>query len=289
MNEHEITLQPDSIAEEIQESAQLEIQESDSDLYSMSESVTSVPVEAKEEFSEEIAMEQSITSTSNADMIVEKPFAVMLYQKDMQANGNFVPDAAIHIRPSLRSCGLLQELSGEEVKSLLLLFTFLTPNGSITPSIFELGEAFGESPEKVKEKMKKLLSTRWQGSPIVTSMLRENGMDAYTPTRHLVSYVLVSSNPATSSGFRPAGRDRVIAHSRSRYTRPRTEVERQIAIQNGWPMPEESESTSSSSINHTPLTATQSLEYLRQRLFRVGLMKDEVELLLGSYPSEHIE
>lgn len=289
------TLQPETLPEETSET--LLLPETVSEVFDLpvpnaseyqADPAETIVDEIKET-PEPMPQEELSASSLNNDTGEDKPFVVMLHQTEKQKNGNFIPAATIHIRPSLRTTGFLQSLAGEEVKNLMLLFTYLSPNGDITPSIYELGDALGVSPERVKDKMKKLLQARWNAHPIVSSMLRENGLDAYTPTHYVLSYVLVTSDTSSNTNpVRAAGRDQVIAHSRARYGRPRAEVERDMAIQHGWPLPEEINPSSLES-HSSPLTNEQSTEHLRQRLFRVGLMKDEVDFLLSSFPQDMIE
>ena len=87
--------------------------------------------------------------------------------------------------------------------------------------------------------------------------------------------------------IRAVGRDRVTTYSKQRYVRPRTEVEKDMAIHNGWPLPDERHNSPQSAID--PLSEEQSTQYLRQRLCRIGLLKEEVDTLMSSFPREMIE
>ncbi len=293
MYEEIITLQPEPVPVEGAETVLLP--EIANDVFNLPDTMSEDQLEnSQENIEEEVGKSEEIqeepqTSRSQDNKGDEKPFAVILRQKEKQKNGNFRPSASIEIRPSLRTSGFLQTLSGEDLKNLLLLFTYLSPNGDIAPTIHELGEALGVSPDKVKNRMKPLLQARWNDQPIVVSMLRESGLDAYTPTHHILCYVLATSDiPNREKPIRAAGRDRVIAYSRQRYGRPRAEVERDIAIQNGWPLPKEELATSMDN-PIGGMSEAESAEYLKQRLFRAGVLREEVEYLLANFPQSMIE
>ena len=293
MYDQEFNLQPEVIPDETPES--LTLPELVSETFDVPNSeVAPWEEEVPEDSSQTQAPLQDSTEREELEPVIssnlteEKPFVVTLRQQDRKPNGSFIPTAEITIKSSLRTGGLLQALSGEEVKSLLLLFTFLSPNGDITPSVVELSEALGVSTEKTRERMKKLLEARWNGQSVIASLLRESGLDAYTPTPSILSYTLITEDAPKKPSYHAAGRDRIIAHSRERYTTPRVEVERQIAMQNGWPLPEESLSTRSD-IQDPTIQSEEAREYLRQRLHRVGLMREEVDSLFEGYAIEAIE
>lgn len=78
--------------------------------------------------------------------------------------GNFVPAARLLVTPALRTSGLLAQLPDAEAKSLLLLLTFLSPNGRLRASLDEVAEALRTSPDKSRRRVQRLAETRWQAS-----------------------------------------------------------------------------------------------------------------------------
>ena len=75
----------------------------------------------------------------------EPPFLIEHGWRDMRRDGDFVPSARLVVTSALRTSGLLAALPGEEAKSLLLLVTFLTPNGLIRPKFMTNRYAFHDT------------------------------------------------------------------------------------------------------------------------------------------------
>lgn len=208
------------------------------------------------------------------------PFGLLLKKLLVDKKAYFEPSAAILLTAALRTSGLLKILPAEECKTLLWIFTFLTPNGDIVPAASQLAEAMGVSEAKAKARLEKLQETSWQGEPIVQHMARENGLDAYVPAPTLFAIEEAGLPAEESAGlpYRPAGREAVITQSRAQYARPRAEVEAMIAQQMGWEELGE------------PATPEEAvLVDTRQRLRLLGLTKDEVDTLVARFPIERIQ
>ena len=203
----------------------------------------------------------------------ETPFLIELHRREQTPGGYFRPAASLTITPALRTCGLLQALPAEEVKSLLFLFTFLSPNGWCRPSVPELAEAMRLSEAKVRARMARLAAFSWLGRPLVTEVRRESGLDAFVPAPTIVAVREAPQQPVAPEVplYRAAGREAVIAHSRAHYARPRAQVEQEIAEMMGWK--EEGDSPEAT---------------LRRRLLSVGLLREQVDLLLAQFPQERI-
>jgi hypothetical protein len=218
-----------------------------------------------------------------------KPLAINLQLLPTAKQGHLTPTATVEIAPSLRSSGLLAALPAEEVKTLVALLTFLTPNGEINPTASEVAQGLHISEGKAKERLSRLLRFRWHGRSLVATLWRETGMDGFTLTPDVVSYRQVAPPRNTSSQptYRAVGRDAVIAQSRERYSRPRAEVERQIAMAQGWPLPEEQAAAEAEGTTHG--TAISPMDYLRQRLLRLGVTSEQAAILLETFPVAEIE
>ncbi len=160
----------------------------------------------------------------------------------MLPSGSFRPGARLILTPALRTGGLWHALPGEEIKTLLLLLTFLTPNGWCHPSFLELAEAMRVPHIKARVRLSRLAAFRWQGGPLIHEQRRESGIDAFIPSSGLL-HVMEAKEPAPASApdrpTRAAGREAVVAYSRARYAHPRAEVEQQIAQGMGWEDPQE--------------------------------------------------
>jgi hypothetical protein len=218
------------------------------------------------------------------------PFVILLQAQDVTAGGYFRPAASVLLTPVLRTSGLLRELPGEELRTLLLVLTFVSPNGHFLPTLSQLAQGFSLSSGKMKARLERLQSFSWQGKPLLYRIERESGLHAYTPSLHLVT-TEQAPMPARETSqvlpYRVAGREAVIAHSRATYTRPRAEVEREIALLNGWPLPETREPEATSKVSMSPEERTR--DYLKQRLLRLGVSGEQADFLLAHYAAEEVE
>jgi hypothetical protein len=209
----------------------------------------------------------------------EFPFVVVLEQLDRKANGTFRPGAFLKVTPTLRTAGLLRALPAEDLKSLLFLLSFLTPNGECQPSVLELSEAMGVSEGAAKLRMQRLEGFLWRGKPILLRLERETGLAAFTLAPGVIStYEQMPESDHTQPGLQQTGnREAVIAYSRDTYATPRAEVERQIALQMGW---EEREEPA------TPEEAEKAL--IRRRLLAIGVEKEKATDLLLRFDIDQI-
>ena len=204
----------------------------------------------------------------------ETPFVIALHQKDRRPSGTFRPEATVILSRALRTSGLLLALPPDEVKSLLLMLTFVTPNGWCQPAVQQLADAMRVSEAKARARMGRLQDFRWQGRPLVTEIKRGSGMDGFALSPAVASLQDAPEPvPEAVPSLPPSSRDVIIARSRAVYARPRAEVERMIAEQMGW-----------KEVGDGPEAQ------LRRKLLGVaGLMRDQVDLLLDRYPHERIE
>lgn len=170
-----------------------------------------------------------------------KPFQITHLRREETVNGAFVPGAMVQITPALRMSGLLLGLPAEELRSLLLILTFVHPNGHIQPSLLELAQALRLSQGATRTRMRQLEKFLWQGKPLLHELRRESGLHAYAPSPRILHIAHEPPQTPQESNATPlaraAGREAVIAHSRAAYARPRDEVEAEIARLNGWPWP----------------------------------------------------
>ena len=173
----------------------------------------------------------------------DKPFVLRLLRLDETPGGSsFRPGARIALTPALRASGLLLSLPGEDLKSLLLVLTFVHPNGHIQPTLLELSQALRQPQGMTRARMRRLERFVWQGKPLLHEVRRESGLHGWTPSPRILGMEhapQASDMPVSpsSGGSTAAGREAVIAHSRATYARPREEVEREIALANGWEWP----------------------------------------------------
>jgi hypothetical protein len=213
------------------------------------------------------------------------PFVVEHLRLDRKPDGSFRPGASILMTPVLRTSGLLASLPAEEVKSLVFLLSFVTPNGRCLPSVQEMAVAMGVSEGKVRARMEHLARTHWLGKALVHEIKRPTGMDAYAPAPEILANVSweLDDPPIEPNGHLGLSvRDAIIAHSREQYTKPREEVEREIADFYGWPRPGDDQPSPS------PAEEDPERADLRRRLFGIGIGGNQAERLLDEFPGERI-
>jgi len=169
----------------------------------------------------------------------EVPFIIEHRQEERALDGSFRPAARLLLMPALRTSGLWTQLPPEELSTLILVLTFLAPNGWCRPTLLELAEAMRVSQPKARTRVERLASREWQGHPLLTHLPRPDGLDAYAPGRSLVARK-EASPPEQAQAILPppAGKAAVVAYSRARYAKTREEVEAQIGAMMGWTPPE---------------------------------------------------
>jgi hypothetical protein len=173
-------------------------------------------------------------------MAASPPFRLVLRGTDVTSMGQFLPQAAVELTPHLRTSGLLDTLPADDLRLLLLILTFVHPNGFVQPTVQELASTLRLSPARTRKRLCRLEHFRWQDKPLVMELRRESGLHAWTPSPRLLATATeplpkpVQQEPLP---YRAAGREAIVAHSRAAYARPREEVEREIAALNGWDWP----------------------------------------------------
>ena len=166
------------------------------------------------------------------------PFVIEHRQED-RTGATFRPSARLILSERVRTSGLWHSLTPEDFKTLVLILTFITPNGWCRPTLPELADTMGVSHGKAKARLDRLIRLQWQGQPLVEPLERPDGLDAYLPGRSLVTHedALAPEPDHQAPPLRTPGREAVIAYSRARYARTREDVERQIGEMMGWGPP----------------------------------------------------
>lgn len=208
----------------------------------------------------------------------DAPFVVVNERKHLiSGSATFHPDAHLVITPTLRTSGLLSSLSSEDLKNLLYVLTFVTPNGNCSPTLSELAQAMGVSAMKVRLRLNRLIAFQWRNEPLVYYLERESGMNGFTPSHSLIGVVSEVPRPPEEPPPIQSHRDEILALSREKYARPREEVEREIAELNGWEVPEQFATEEEKERNE-----------LLRRLCAVGLERGQANEILSQYPAERI-
>ena len=184
----------------------------------------------------------------------EPPFVIYLAHED-KTQGSWRPRAMLGLTPALRTSGFLSAIEPEELHSLLVLLSFLSPDGRLVAFTLSLAQALGTSPAKARVRFERLCETRWLGQPIVFATQRGDGLDGFATVPGFIP--LVEEPPHDENGpvIRVVPREAVIAHSRRTYARTCGEVERAIESMMNWKKPQPSSLTRSG----TPPTPTPRL------------------------------
>ena len=223
--------------------------------------------------------------TNLAPIQPDKPFLVEL-RRTPQHGPYFIPSAHLILTPTLRTSGLWHSLPPEEMKTLLLLLTFLSPNGECCPTLLELADAMQTSQAKAQARLQRLCRMEWQGQPLVQELPRENGLDAFVPAPTLLATVeapiLDTTRPEPP--LPGVGLAAVIGYSRARYNRPRAEVEQEIARLNGWSSNEEQHAQQEAQEAHLSPEQKELLVQLTQQ----GIERAQAIDLLAQYEPECI-
>lgn len=198
------------------------------------------------------------------------PFVIEQYKGEQGTGGSFRPAARLLLTSTLRTSGLWNALSPDELRDLALLLTFLSPNGRVQPTLPEIAGAMKASHVQTRARMLRLSRRTWRGQPLVVELNRQSGLDAYLPSGHILGSRQMPEIPAAAAQTvltEPrAGRDVLIAHSRARYATPRVEVEADIARRMGWGAP---------AFEDDPPDVAEEKRVLYDRLSEQGMSKSQ--------------
>jgi len=219
--------------------------------------------------------QQSESSPSASLLTSDAPFLIEHRQEDRALSGTFRPSARLILTQYVRISGLWRVLTPEDFKTLVLLLTFVTPNGWCRPTLPELAEAMEVSHAKAKARMERLLQLQWQEQPLVQRLERPDGLDAYLPGRRLLAHENAPApEPPQPAPIRTAGREAVVAYSRARYATPRVEVEADIARRMGWGAP---------AFEDDPPEVAEEKQGLYDKLSEQGMSRSQALDVLGRF------
>ncbi len=212
-----------------------------------------------------------------------KPFVIELLRLEAKPTGKFRPDSTVQLTRALRTSGLLLALAPDELKTLLWVLTFTTPNGTCNPTLSQLAEAMGVSSQKAHERLRRLTSFRWKEQRLLFEMPSQEGEVRFALAPALVAFV--ERTPSLSSpllALEPvlAGREAIIAYSRAHYARPRIEVEAAIHRSLGH-APQELEVEPADPQEREVWEA-------RKTLRAMGMTSEQTDTLFSKYPFERI-
>ncbi len=216
----------------------------------------------------------------------EKPFRVELYRTD-ERGGKFTPAARLIVTRSLRTSGFLRDLPDAEARTLLLLITFLRPDGRCEVSVPEAASALDIAPVKARARLDRLTTASFGNLPVVRVTRRDSGLDGYVLSTTLVEeqQALPEADTPEPIAALPARRDEIIAHSRSLYANPRAEVEEMILTQQ---LGHAAIAAIAPIAPVTPPDTSTPEGAARQAMTEIGLPREQIDLLIASFPIEKI-
>ena len=210
----------------------------------------------------------------------ELPLSILVMPRDVGREGSWRPDALVSLTKTLRTSGFLMALPPEDLKSLLVMLTFLTPNGHCTVMVQQLATAFHLSPNKTRTRMNRLVDFRWLEQPIIRYHKAESGVETYALMPGFVPVIEEQVQRPAAPLLKAVPREVVVEHSRRKYARTRAEVEAEISRLNNWkPIGEKVEAK--------PLDP--QIAKVREKLIQAGLLEQQADDLLDRYDIPRIE
>lgn len=183
--------------------------------------------------------------------------------------------ALLGITSALRAPGFLSVIGHDEFKSLLLLLSFLSPDGRCAASVPQLAGALRLSHGKARARFERLAAVRWQGQAIVFHTQWGNGLDGFAPAPGFIPIIEEPSEGHKMPAITVLPREVVIEHSRRAYARTRAEVEREIAEMMNWRKKGEEEAAVSA--------LSPDEQKLKEELLLVGLLSEQAEDLMKRF------
>lgn len=203
------------------------------------------------------------------------PLTIYVQHQDKRRNGTWRPEAWIAFSRGLHTSGFLATIPAEELKTLLGLLSFVTPNGFIAPNLAQLAQAFHLPSDKMKRRLERLLTTTWRDKPLIVQR-NAGGLTTYSPQVDFLPVVEEKQDdylPGVSMRYVAGARETVVANSRRYYARPRAEVEAVIEQQLS---------------RGQPAVPSEETTHLRVRLENTGLTSEQARSLLERFDAERI-
>ena len=206
----------------------------------------------------------------------EPPFVIFVAHEDKARGGNsWRPQARLCVMPALRSCGLIEALDANDFTSLVLLLSFVSPDGWCRASVPELSRALCVSHRQAHSRFERLALARWQGQAIVLRSARGGGLDGFSPAPGFVPVVEEQVLVLMPSILQVLPRETVIEHSRRSYARRREEVEREIGQMMGWDKKQEAKAAEPE--------MSPDEQKLRGELLGAGLLPEQAQELMERF------
>ena len=152
--------------------------------------------------------------------------------------GKEVPMALIRLTGSMPH--LAAHVGLDAVGLLAVVVSTHTANGGVGPSAAQVGAALGRPAWAARLALLRVARRHWRGQPLMQVVRRASGYETFHPTPIVLGRrQSLPPSAAAPPSAAPAGREAVISASREKYSRPRSEVEREVIASLGLPSPEE--------------------------------------------------
>ena len=204
-----------------------------------------------------------ISDSSGVDKVL-----IVEHAREEERSNDFIPSARIHLTQHARSSGFLRVLSGTEARLFLALITHISANGDLRASASQVGHTLGIPTPVAAISLRRFLSTRHNGEPIIQRLRWETGLTLYTISQHHINHEVREKAPFTQPIQYAAGREQIIQHNRATYATTRNEAERSVMLGLGL-HPEELEDSMSALV-------WRDLRYLK-------LKRDDIESLIAAF------
>jgi hypothetical protein len=207
----------------------------------------------------------------------EPPMVIYISHEEKTPSGNWRPSALIGFTPALRTSGFLLSIEPDEFRSLLLLLSFIAPDGRLFASTLQLAKALRLSRAKAHACFEKLTKARWLGQQMVCATFVGNGLDGFTLVPGFIPFVEEPVEGPMPPVLRVVPREVIIEHSRRRYAKTRKEVEREIAEMMNW-----HEKPKAGYVTSVEVLSPEQHE-LKAELMEVGLLDDQADELMKRF------
>lgn len=229
------------------------------------------------------------TQAQNQAPYPEAPFEIRVEHRDVDARGYFRPQAHVAFAAPLREGGFLAALPPEALRDLLLLLSFVSPNGHCAPVLHQIAGAMRVSEGKARSRLRRLVDHRFAGRPLLVHGRTESGLEFFSPCPWLAPAredARATRPDSSPLPIRAASREAVIEHSRATYGRPREEVERQIEDALGYQRPRAVVALSpeeEAALTEEERETRREREEVWEQLRVVGLLPEQAQALLDGY------
>ena len=216
------------------------------------------------------------------------PFTAVTRRTKAKSNGSHLPLAEVSFDRGLLSSGLLARLSGTDAKTLLAILSTVTANGRVCAPTVLVARALGVPAFVAKARLVALSLRTWRGRPVVYRV-GDGASTGYSLSPEIVGQRLgpLEREDDPERVIVAAGRHAVVEHARQRYSKPKDEVEAELAAAYGWVLPEEIEAARATVKEPEP-TLERDERHAKERLIKHGVEPLVADDLVRRYGRDRV-